>query len=94
MENKEEQLMQMGNDAEKLLETEVFNSTINAMVDGAFQTFANSKAEEVSIREQTYHQYRALVDLVGTLQQRVSIKNEIVAKNAKANNSDNNEEVE
>ena len=43
-----------------LLGTEIFNGTINAMVDGTFQAFANSKPEEAEVREQTYHHYRAL----------------------------------
>jgi hypothetical protein len=93
MEDKEEQLINMGNEAEKLLGTEVFTSTINAMVDGTLQAFGNTKPEETDVREQSYYHYRALVDLVGTLQQRVSIKNEIVAKYAEAN-SDNNKEAE
>ena len=39
MEEKEEQLVAAGNQAEVLLGTEVFTGTINAMVDGAFQGF-------------------------------------------------------
>jgi hypothetical protein len=93
LEEKEEQLINMGNAAEKLLGTEVFTSTINAMVDGTLQSFGNTKPEESDVREQAYYHYRALVDLVGTLQQRVSIKNEILAKNAEAE-SDNNGEDE
>lgn len=93
MEEKEEQLVAAGNQAEVLLGTEVFTGTINAMVDGAFQAFANSKPEEAMVREQTYHHYRALVDIVNTLQQRVHIKNEIEAKYAEAD-SDNHKEAE
>lgn len=93
MEEKEEQLVAAGNQAEVLLKTDVFSSTINAMVDGAFQAFANSKPEEASVREQTYYHYRALVDIVSTLQQRVQIKDEIEAKYAEAN-SDNHTESE
>ena len=37
MEDKEEQLINMGNAAETLLGTKVFTSTINAMVDGTLQ---------------------------------------------------------
>ena len=66
MEEKEEQLVVAGNQAEKLLGTEIFTGTINAMVDGAFQAFANSKPEEADVRERTYHHYRALVDIVST----------------------------
>lgn len=88
---KEEKLINMGVQAQELLNLEVFNGTVNAMVDGAFQAFCNSKAEETSVRERTYHHYRALVDIVSTLQQRVAIKDEIITKND-AKNRDNNEE--
>ena len=87
---KEEQLINMGNSAEALLNTEVFTQTVNTMVDGSFQAFCNSTPEETAVRERTYNHYRALVDIVSTLQQRVAIKDEIVAK--AANDSDNNEE--
>ena len=92
MEEKEEQLVQIGGEAEVLLNTPVFTGTINAMVDGAFQTFSNSKPEEQTVREQAYNHYRALVDIVGTLQQRVSIKNEIEAKYAEAISDTNKED--
>tara|TARA_B110000211_G_scaffold224084_1_gene274780 strand:+ start:11 stop:298 length:288 start_codon:yes stop_codon:yes gene_type:complete len=90
-EQKEEKLVNMGLQAQELLKTEVFNGTVNAMVDGAFQAFCNSKSEETSVRERTYHHYRALVDIVSTLQQRVAIKDEIITNND-AKNRDNNEE--
>ena len=93
MEDKEEQLVAAGNQAEVLLGAEIFTGTINAMVDGAFQAFANSKPEDKEAREHSYHHYRALVDIVNTLQQRVHIKNEIEAKYAEAN-SDNHKEDE
>lgn len=86
----EEQLINMGNSAEELLKMEVFNQTINTMVDATFQAFCNSKPEETASRDKSYHHYRALVDIVSTLQQRVAIKDEIVAK--AASDSDNNEE--
>jgi hypothetical protein len=86
----EEQLINMGNSAEELLKTDVFTQTVNTMVDATFQAFCNSKPEETTARDKTYHHYRALVDIVSTLQQRVAIKDEIVAK--AASDSDNNEE--
>ena len=86
---KEEQLIQMGVDAENLLSTDIFNTTINQLVEASFQTFTGSKPDEMEKREQAYHHYRALVDIVQTLQQRVSVKDEIVAK---ADNSNQEEE--
>ena len=87
MEDQEERLVQMGNAAEVLLDTEAFSTTINQLVDASFQSFSNSAAGEVEKREQAYHHYRALVDIVSTLKQRVQIKDEIITKA----NDDNNQ---
>ncbi len=88
--NEEEQMIVKGEAAEVLLGTEAFSNTIDQMVQGTFQTFVNSKPEQTEGRERAYNHYRALVDIVSTLQQQVSVKNEIIAKNDR----DNNEEVE
>ena len=88
--NEEEQMIKRGENAEMLLGTETFTDTINTMVESTFQAFCNTKPDETETRERTYNHYRALVDIVSTLQQQVSVKNEIIAKNDR----DNNEEVE
>jgi hypothetical protein len=62
---------------------------VNSLVDASFQTFTNSKPGELENREKAYHHYRALVDIVSTLQQRVAVKDEIVAK---AEDNSNQEE--
>lgn len=85
--DEEEQLIRQGEDAEVLLGTEVFSKTIDVMVHGAFQSFVNSKVEDTAAREETFHHYRALVGIVSTLQQQVSVKNEIITKNVERNNS-------
>tara|TARA_E500000331_G_scaffold103777_1_gene100587 strand:+ start:9708 stop:10010 length:303 start_codon:yes stop_codon:yes gene_type:complete len=77
---KEEQLLDLGNDADTLLKNKVFNKTVNQLVEGTFQSFVNSKPEEKEVREKTYAHYRALVDIINTLQQRVSVKDEINRK--------------
>ena len=38
----QETLVRMGEEAEVLLDSEAFSSTINQLVDGFFQTFANT----------------------------------------------------
>jgi len=76
---KQEELVRMGSEAEHLLDNPAFNSTINNLVDQAFQAFCNSKPEETKDRERSYHHYRALVDIVSTLQQRVSVRDQITA---------------
>jgi len=84
---KEELLINIGNDAEQLLKMEVFNKTINRMVEGTFQAFVNSKPEETEARNKTYDHYRALVDIVNTLRQDIQVRDEIKSKNEKDNNS-------
>ena len=85
----QETLVRLGEEAEVLLDSEAFSSTINQLVDGCFQTFANTGPIESDKREGAYHHYRALVDIVSTLRQRVSVKDEI---NAQAADDDTNQE--
>ena len=84
---KQDELIRMGFEAEHLLDNPAFNSTINNLVDQAFQAFCNSKPEQSSERERSYHHYRALVDVVSTLQQRVAVRDQITA-------NDNNSQEE
>jgi len=88
MSNKEEELVTNGDEAEVVLQAPAFNNTVNKLVESCFQSFVNSKAEEAEAREKTYHHYRALVDIVETLKQSVSVRNEIQSKNK----TDNQEE--
>jgi len=82
---KEAELNRMGDDAELLLDHPAFNSTINNLVDQAFQAFCNSKPEQTAERERSYAHYRALVDIVSTLQQRVSVRDQLMAANDNSN---------
>ena len=91
MEEQEEQFCRFGDEAEVLLKTPAFDATINQLVDSSFQAFVNSKPEDKDARERSYAHYRALVDIVSTLQQRVSVRDEIQAKVA-ANDNNNQEE--
>ena len=85
--NTELKLIKQGEDASFLLGNDTFNNTINQLVDTAFQQFVNTKPGEVDLREQSYHHYRALVEIISTLQQRVAVKDQIQAKA-----DDNNQE--
>ena len=87
MEDQEEQLVQQGEMAEVLLDSDAFSTTVNQLVDASFQHFANSKPEENEKRDTAYHHYRALVDIVATLRQRVEVKDEIVSKLAADDNN-------
>ena len=68
-EQNEDQLINIGNDAEKLL-NKAFNNVIDGIVQGTFQAFVNSNPEEAEIRERNYSAYRAVVDIVNTLKQK------------------------
>ena len=78
----QETLVLMGEEAEVLLDSQAFSSAINQLVDASFQTFSNTAPLESEKREAAYHRYRALVDIVSTLRQRVSVKDEIVSQSA------------
>ena len=83
----EDELLRLGDEAQVLLSANVFDKTVNDLVNQAFQVFCNSKPEDQDARERAYHHYRAMVEIVQTLQQRVNVKNEIVDKSkTKANN--------
>lgn len=84
-----EELVQAGDDAEVLLKTEAFNRTINNLVEATFQSFVNSKPEDTDARAASYNHYRAVVDLVSTLQQRVSVRDQI---HDQAQSGDSNQE--
>ena len=87
--NDELKLIDNGNDAEQLLQNETFNQTINGMVEGTWQAFAASGPDDTALRERTYAHYRALVDIIHTLQQRVNVRDEIIAKNDDEADNDN-----
>jgi hypothetical protein len=73
-------MVEQGNDAETLLNSDAFNRTVNSIVDATFQTFVNSQYPEKEKRDTSHAHYRALVDLVSTLKERVSVRDEIMAK--------------
>ena len=57
MDDQQMKLVEQGLAAEKLLAADAFNSTINQLVDAAFQNFVNSKPEQNEVREASYHHY-------------------------------------
>ena len=82
-------LIDAGNAAEQLMQNETFNQTINGLIEATWQGFAASAPDDSAMRERTYAHYRALVDIVHTLQQRVNIRDEIIAKNDNEADNDN-----
>lgn len=78
----EEQLIALGTDAETLLSTEAFNRVMNTMVDAVIQVFLSSEPDEEAKRHAAHIQYRALVEIISTLRQQVSVREQIEAKNS------------
>ena len=84
---KERDLIQQGDEAETLLNNETFSKVINSLVENTFQQFVDTKPGEKDKREQNYNHYRALIDIVYTLRQRVQVRDEIVAGNELSDNN-------
>jgi len=80
MSTQEEQLVVAGDEAEALLSAPAFNSVINETVNTAFTTFVNTDADKPGDRELVYTHYRAIIDVVDTLKQRVEVRNSILTK--------------
>jgi hypothetical protein len=88
MPTQEEQLVMAGNEAGAVLSGSAFNSVINELVERAFQTFVNSAPADKDTREHAYSHYRAIVDVVDTLKQRVQVSQSIIEQQ----NGDNSQE--
>jgi hypothetical protein len=88
MPTQEEQLVMAGDEAGAVLSGSAFNSVINELVERAFQTFVNTEPADKDKREYAYNHYRALVDVVDTLKQRVQVRDSIVEQQ----NGDNSQE--
>jgi hypothetical protein len=88
MATQEEQLVMAGDEAGAVLNGSAFNSVINELVERAFQTFVNTEPADKDKREYAYNHYRALVDVVDTLKQRVQVRDSIIEQQ----NGDNSQE--
>ena len=88
MATQEEQLVMAGDEAGAVLSSSAFNSVINELVERSFQTFVNTEPADKDKREYAYNHYRALVDVVDTLKQRVQVRDSIIEQQ----NGDNSQE--
>ena len=88
MSTQEEQLVMAGDEAGAVLSGSAFNSVINELVERTFQTFVNTDPADKDKREYAYNHYRALVDVVDTLKQRVQVRDSIIEQQ----NGDNSQE--
>ena len=76
----DEKLIEIGNAAEKLLAEEHFKAMLPMLVDGAINQFFQSKADEEEKRTEAYYFYQAVNNLVATLNQQVSVRDNILNK--------------
>tara|TARA_B100000780_G_scaffold61148_2_gene39355 strand:+ start:5356 stop:5634 length:279 start_codon:yes stop_codon:yes gene_type:complete len=76
----DEQLVEIGNEADVLLKNETFNKLLNLMVDGTVQSFLTSAEDETAEREKAYNHYRALTDMVATLRQMIEVRDQVHSK--------------
>ena len=88
--DEQERLISLGNNAEELLSNTAFTKTINGLVENTYNAFVNSKPDETENRERTYNHYRALVDVVNTLNQQVAVRDNII----ESEQGDNSQEEE
>ena len=86
----EDQMVAMGTDAEQFLNSEVFTSVVNSLVELSFNTYINSAPKDIEQRNAVYYQYQALREIVDTIKQRVAIRDEIESTTSKKEK--NNEE--
>lgn len=80
MPTQEEQLVTAGDEAEAVLSAPAFTSVVDSIVESAFSTFVNSQPDDTLKRENSYHHYRAIADVVNTLKQRVEVRDNILAQ--------------
>ena len=92
MSTQEEQLVVAGDEASTVLESAAFNSVINELVEKTFQSFVNTDPNGQDKRENAYSHYRALVDVVDTLKQRVQVRNNIIEQLEQQNGETSQEE--
>ena len=89
MSQTQEEQIHAGNIAEELLGAEAFTGTIDELVQATFSHFVNSEVQDTEGRERAYTHYRAIIDIVSTLRQRVQIRDGIledIAGDEQANN--------
>ena len=84
----EEQMVVMGNDAEQFLNSTVFTSVVNSLIEQSFNGYVNSAPQDIDQRNAVYFQYQALREIVDTIKQRVAIRDEIESKNESKNNEE------
>ena len=80
MPTQEEQLVMAGDEAEALLKSSAFTSVVDQIVENSFSTFVNTQPLEEAERQSAYYHYRAIVDVVNTLKQRVDVRNTLISK--------------
>lgn len=78
----EEQMIALGDASEAILGQNVFATVVNHLAETYFQSFISTRPEDSEKREGVYAQYKALQDVIGTLRQFQSVRDQIAAKYA------------
>lgn len=79
--NEQESMLYLGNASEETLKGDAFNTVVNDLIESTFSAFVNSDPAENEKRTVAYYQYRALREVVDTLKQNVSVRDEINQRN-------------
>lgn len=79
--NEQESMLYLGNASEETLKGDAFNTVVNDLIESTFSAFVNSDPGENEKRTVAYYQYRALREVVDTLKQNVSVRDEINQRN-------------
>jgi hypothetical protein len=76
----EEKMIHLGTASEEILRSDSFNTVVNTLVENSFNSFVSTAPDETEKRTAVYYQYRALRDVIDTMHQMVSVRDEIRSK--------------
>ena len=77
----EEQMIHLGNAAEETLKNEAFATIVNQLINNSFNSFVGTEPGDSDARTAAYYQYKAIREVVDTMQQHVSVRDEINGRN-------------
>ena len=89
--DKQQVIIDRGNDAKKFIEVPIYQKVLNSLIDECIGAWASSKIEEKEKREAFWHRYQAAVSMHSTLQSWVAAM-EQEQKNLEDDNSSNDKQ--
>ena len=90
-EDKQQVIIDRGNDAKKFIEVPIYQKVLNSLIGECIGAWASSKIEEKEKREAFWHRYQAAVSMHSTLQSWVAAM-EQEQKNLEDDNSSNDKQ--